>query len=66
MGPNSFEMMNDTTYKMSMMNKAKQWTQEGNAGQRAQSDSLLGMAAASLFDVEYFARTMLPGSSASL
>jgi hypothetical protein len=67
MAPNSFETMNDTCKIMpqlsnmsNLTNKAKQWPQ---AGKGAQNDSLLGMAAASLFDVESFARTMLPESS---
>jgi hypothetical protein len=70
MAPNSFEMMNDANTMMPHLpnmsnmtnNKAKQWSQESNG---AQNDSLLSMAA-SLFDVETFALTMLPEPSARL
>jgi hypothetical protein len=68
MAPNSFETMNSACKMQpqlpnmsNLTNKAKQWSQEGTHG--AQNDSLLGMAA-SLFDVESFARSMLPESSA--
>ena len=59
----SFESISQLS---NLTNKApKQWSQEGKHGHQAQNDSLLGMAA-SLFDVESFARSMLPESSAGL
>lgn len=62
MGSKSFETISQLS---NLTSKAKQWSQEGKYGHGAQNDSLLGMAA-SLFDVESFARSMLPESSAGL